>query len=47
MVTLAMRAQLARNKTGPLLCDFHVHTNYSDGKLTVSEVVDFYGGSRL
>ncbi len=43
MVTLAMRAQLARNKTGPLLCDFHVHTNYSDGKLTVSEVVDFYG----
>ncbi len=26
-----------------LLCDFHIHTNYSDGKLTVSEVVDFYG----
>ena len=24
MVSLAMRAQLARNKTGPLLCDFHV-----------------------
>jgi predicted metal-dependent phosphoesterase TrpH len=42
-VGLAMRAQLARHKTGPLLCDFHVHTNYSDGKLTVSEVVDFYG----
>jgi predicted metal-dependent phosphoesterase TrpH len=27
----------------PLLCDFHIHTNYSDGKLTVAEVVDFYG----
>jgi processive 1,2-diacylglycerol beta-glucosyltransferase len=26
-----------------LLCDFHIHTNYSDGKLPVSEVVDFYG----
>jgi PHP domain len=25
-----------------LLCDFHIHTNYSDGKLTVPEVVDFY-----
>jgi processive 1,2-diacylglycerol beta-glucosyltransferase len=26
-----------------LLCDFHTHTTYSDGKLTVSEIVDFYG----
>lgn len=26
-----------------LLCDFHIHTNYSDGKLTVPEIVDFYG----
>jgi len=26
-----------------LLCDFHIHTSYSDGKLAVSEVVDFYG----
>jgi processive 1,2-diacylglycerol beta-glucosyltransferase len=26
-----------------LLCDFHIHTNYSDGKLSVAEVVDFYG----
>jgi len=43
IVTTAMRAQMARNKTGPLLCDFHIHTNYSDGKLTVAEVVDFYG----
>jgi len=28
--------------TRQLLCDFHMHTNYSDGKLTVREVVDFY-----
>ena len=27
----------------PLMCDFHTHTVYSDGKLTVSELVDFYG----
>jgi UDP-N-acetylglucosamine:LPS N-acetylglucosamine transferase len=26
-----------------LLCDFHIHTNYSDGKMTAPEVVDFYG----
>ncbi len=27
----------------PLLCDFHIHTNYSDGRLSLPEVVDFYG----
>jgi processive 1,2-diacylglycerol beta-glucosyltransferase len=26
-----------------LLCDLHTHTIYSDGKLTVRELVDFYG----
>jgi len=26
-----------------LLCDLHTHTVYSDGKLTVREIVDFYG----
>jgi UDP-N-acetylglucosamine:LPS N-acetylglucosamine transferase len=26
-----------------LLCDFHMHSNYSDGKLSVPELVDFYG----
>lgn len=31
----------------PLLCDFHIHTNYSDGKLSVAEVVDFYGRRRF
>lgn len=25
------------------ICDFHIHTNYSDGKLSLPEVVDFYG----
>jgi processive 1,2-diacylglycerol beta-glucosyltransferase len=31
------------NPARMLLCDFHIHTNYSDGKLTAPEVVDFYG----
>jgi processive 1,2-diacylglycerol beta-glucosyltransferase len=31
------------NYPRPLLCDFHIHTNYSDGKLSVAEVIDFYG----
>jgi UDP-N-acetylglucosamine:LPS N-acetylglucosamine transferase len=26
-----------------LLCDLHTHTTWSDGKLTVAELVDFYG----
>src|SRR5688572_16352233 len=26
-----------------LLCDFHVHTAWSDGRLTLREVVDLYG----
>jgi predicted metal-dependent phosphoesterase TrpH len=26
-----------------LLCDFHVHTTWSDGQLSVREVVDLYG----
>ncbi len=29
--------------TGMLLCDFHIHSNYSDGKLSVPEIIDFYG----
>jgi hypothetical protein len=28
-----------------LLCDFHVHTRWSDGRLTLREVVDLYGGT--
>ena len=26
-----------------LLCDFHIHSKYSDGKLSVPELIDFYG----
>ena len=26
-----------------LLCDFHIHSNYSDGQLSVPELIDFYG----
>jgi predicted metal-dependent phosphoesterase TrpH len=26
-----------------LLCDFHVHTEWSDGRLSIREVVDLYG----
>ncbi len=29
-----------------LLCDFHVHTDWSDGRLSVREVVDLYGRTR-
>jgi predicted metal-dependent phosphoesterase TrpH len=29
-----------------LLCDFHVHTTWSDGKLSIREVVDLYGQTR-
>lgn len=36
-------AVVPSEKERPLLCDFHTHTNYSDGKLTVTELVDFYG----
>jgi predicted metal-dependent phosphoesterase TrpH len=28
-----------------LLCDFHVHTTWSDGRLSVREVVDLYGST--
>jgi predicted metal-dependent phosphoesterase TrpH len=29
-----------------LLCDFHVHTNWSDGRLSLREVIDLYGRTR-
>src|SRR5581483_4252128 len=34
---------VSTHPTRPLLCDFHIHTSYSDGKLSVAEVIDFYG----
>jgi processive 1,2-diacylglycerol beta-glucosyltransferase len=30
-----------------LLCDFHAHSIFSDGKLTIPELVDFYGQRRF
>ena len=42
-----MRSAPVQNGNGDqaqmLLCDFHIHSNYSDGKLSVPEIVDFYG----
>ena len=29
-----------------LLCDFHVHTHWSDGRLSLREVIDLYGRTR-
>jgi hypothetical protein len=51
LVELFESKQSAAGTTAPasgepqrmLLCDFHIHTNYSDGKLTLPEVVDLYG----
>ena len=34
-----------RNRNETLLCDFHVHTTHSDGKLSMREVVDLFGRS--
>ena len=29
------------------LADFHVHSNFSDGKLSIPEIIDFYGGLKF
>jgi len=34
---------LSKNDRSVLLCDLHTHTDFSDGKLSVRELVDFYG----
>ena len=33
-----------RNRLPPLLCELHAHTTWSDGELSVRELVDLYGG---
>ncbi|MFZ0825846.1 MAG: PHP domain-containing protein [Verrucomicrobiia bacterium] len=42
-----MRPAVETNGNGShpqmLLCDFHIHSNYSDGKLSLPEIIDFYG----
>jgi hypothetical protein len=40
LTTLAMKM---RRKIEPLLCELHAHTRWSDGALTVPELVDLYG----
>lgn len=30
-----------------ILCDFHIHSTYSDGKLTIPELIDYYGKRRF
>jgi len=32
-----------RNRVEPLLCELHAHTTWSDGSLSVRELVDLYG----
>jgi UDP-N-acetylglucosamine:LPS N-acetylglucosamine transferase len=39
----SVAAARQRSRRPALLCDFHTHTNYSDGKLSLPELVDFYG----
>jgi hypothetical protein len=34
-----------RRSLGPLLCELHAHTRWSDGQLTVAELVDLHGRS--
>jgi hypothetical protein len=34
-----------RRKIEPLLCELHAHTRWSDGALTLPELVDLYGRS--
>jgi predicted metal-dependent phosphoesterase TrpH len=34
-----------RRKLEPLLCELHAHTTWSDGSLSLSELVDLYGRS--
>ncbi len=38
-----MARRLRRLPKKLLLCDLHTHTTWSDGKLTIPEIVDFYG----
>jgi hypothetical protein len=32
-----------RSRTTPLLCELHAHSTWSDGELTLTELVDLYG----
>ena len=41
--TTILKPRLRRLPKRLLLCDLHTHTTWSDGKLNVAEMVDFYG----
>ena len=34
---------MARTRTGPLLAELHAHSTWSDGELSIAELVDLYG----
>jgi 3',5'-nucleoside bisphosphate phosphatase len=41
----AFTLEAMRRSLGPLLCELHAHTRWSDGELTVAELVDVHGRS--
>lgn len=43
LVELQPERTPVQSRKSVLLCDLHTHTVFSDGKLTVRELVDFYG----
>ena len=36
---------MTRRRPDPLLCELHAHTRWSDGTLSIRELVDLYGRS--
>lgn len=41
--TFVTLRETMRRKIEPLLCELHAHTRWSDGALTIPEIVDLYG----
>jgi hypothetical protein len=41
--TLELILGAMRRSPGPLLCELHAHTRWSDGELTAAELIDLYG----
>jgi predicted metal-dependent phosphoesterase TrpH len=42
---LAQENAMNRRRCDPLLCELHAHTTWSDGELSVRELVDLYGSN--
>ncbi len=38
-----MKGRVMTVKASPLLCELHAHSTWSDGELTLTELVDLYG----